>query len=103
MSNQKFTSGKWHAVISNDECNVITGKDGSQITDLAESEINEVEQDANAHLIAAAPAMYLEIKSEIYLLKATMENSIFDEAATESFLMLIKRKEKLLAKARGEQ
>lgn len=52
----KFTKGGWVAHISLDECFISSG--GDCIADLSTSCIDDRTQDANAHLIAAAPKMY---------------------------------------------
>lgn len=101
MRNEKFTSGKWEAVIysGNHRLDVWSGDDriyqNTSITDLEE----EV---ANAHLIAAAPDMYREIESEIQELKDAMKHYPVDSNDYEHANDLIDHKEKLLAKARGE-
>lgn len=108
---EKFTKGEWS--INKDSCWV----DNSWSIDMAEhhcaatvvtcfegGESNAEERarlEANAHLIAAAPDLYAEIKADLERMLETqklIEGKLVDEKLNAD----IKRKTELLGKARGE-
>lgn len=85
---EKFTQGEWLAKVNEENCYVMS--DGILLVDPAISDVDEHEQDANAHLIAAAPAMYRMLKN------IADDNRGFDDGFVHEI-------DNLLAKARGEQ
>ena len=99
MSNEKFTSGEWHAKVHgigglNIGIVYINGGgfDVSGAPDCV----------ANAHLIASAPDMYREIQSVIIELQEVIEDYPIGCPDWVLLNSKIERKEKLLSEARGE-
>lgn len=60
------------------------------------------ESEANAHLIAAAPDMYKEIKQDIKWLERMKSLFVIGSTGFRSCCLRIETKKELLAKARGE-
>jgi hypothetical protein len=111
MSETKFTKCPW-ILVAGDRFQldlIITSKtrDNSSIAPIAQLDFDfngEIgcEQKANAHLIASAPEMYEEIESDINEIK---EFILTLKPYSDDWLFYtnkLKRKEGLLAKARGE-
>ena len=111
MSNTKFTKSPWQIsrvygtllqVNSNgaDICDIdCSGAFNDSQGIISPSE----EEQANAHLIKMSPDMYAEIQSDIDKLKASLEVDGLDNMLYLDIKGIIDYKEKLLAKARGEQ
>ena len=77
MNTAKHTPGPWE-VVGSRICTV--GNDRERVT-LAKTEPSgaftmSTEQTANAHLIAAAPAMYIELKEGLVLLEASHHDMV---------------------------
>lgn len=104
MSGAKFTKGEWFI----SECSFVDGciitsssRDGmvqicsidSAYFDGCERNQFEIEQEANAHLIAAAPEMYEMLDKFVRCV---------DDDSSEDFLYQYQDIKNLLAKARGE-
>lgn len=104
MSEAKFTKGEWLAW---DERVGIIDESDSQANGMM-MEVAYIEKYdfpdeymANAHLIAAAPEMYKEIKRDIESLHCKLIDAI-TIGESSSIKHDIERKSKLLAKARGD-
>lgn len=114
MAEAKFTKGEWFIEKDanwNDDCWAISVKrdyDDSihhcfaEVTYKMEHEVRNIELEANAHLIAAAPEMYEEIEREYSALLHEIQNCINPEKV-KILRTVADRKSKILAKARGEQ
>lgn len=72
------------------------------IKPLASGKIAPQEDEANAHLIAAAPEMYKHINQDIEILERQCKNHVIGSYEFRSLQLRIKSKQKLPAKARGE-
>ena len=106
MSETKFTKGEWVSCIRSCYLNqgyVSVEADGKRIYGESMYNTSEVEDTANAHLIASAPEMYsileLDLADLVYELKYC--EPIY-EHQIEKLKAKINQKTKLLAKARGE-
>lgn len=117
MSKAKFTKGPWvhgnHKIKDADDYNVdcnqecgwaYVGSNKKTVALVVTKSYTDDEMDANTGLIAAAPDLYEEIEREAAAIRFELEfNKISittrKSAALKSALF---RKEKLLAKARGE-
>lgn len=90
----KFTKGEWVADYGTVTCGDVA---------VADCELNSLEytptEEANAHLIAAAPDMYNHIQHDIDRLKSTY--GCFSGLHLKQIKEEVDRKESLLAKARG--
>ena len=101
MSEAKFTKGEW--VVSDNEYYLdihVVDDEGYYLDQVCMGV--SYDSRGNAPLIAAAPEMYKEIESDIANLNSLlmdMDPYTLEASATER---KIKRKTKLLAKARGE-
>ena len=112
MSKEKFTQGEWavsdgdissleyrYLIHMNGECQF--GFDDTSQGQY-ESPLNKGEAEANAHLIAAAPDMYREIKSDIDTLIEFIKTLREYSNDWLFYNSELDRKQALLAKARGE-
>jgi hypothetical protein len=96
----KFTGGNWVACMNDQSCWVDNGNNGL-IADLEMTDIEcPDELYANVSLISAAPEMYEEIQIDLNRLIGSI--SCFSGHHRAEIKREVKRKEKLLAKARGE-
>lgn len=103
MSEVKFTKGPW--VVDNGACvycDDATGSIVAECQDFLYVYKGGKEESANAHLIAAAPDMYEEIAHDIKLLKREAQNYVLGSYELLAVNARIDKKQKLLAKARGE-
>ncbi len=111
--NTKFTKGEWYQYANSKGLGV--GVSGMGICELEYSDsiiISKSENEANAHLIAAAPDMYRvidELSSELYtlILEVNLHRSRVINSQTETEpdywdAQSVHEAELLLAKARGE-
>lgn len=96
MSEAKFTSGDWNVQFGD----MIFASDGINNEQVAII-CNDDNQDK--HLIAAAPEMYEEIERDIGWLGMMKAKFVLGSYEYQSICLRIESKQKLLAKARGEQ
>ena len=104
----EFTKGEWKVVdgtLINEQC-LFVYVDGAGVVCRLTYTVNNTpltdEDVANAHLIAAAPDMYKNIKEDIEVLERQSKQYVCGSFELRSILLRIKTKEALLAKARGE-
>ena len=100
MSNTKFTSGEWFIVDSTDKSSSVWASESECITTINYNfwdEKYQTELKANAHLIAAAPAMYAMLEDSRTMLKAFHNNTGSMGAIAQVRLI-----DDLLKSARGE-
>ena len=106
--NTKFTKGEWFIERYHTMLDVSVVGKGSICTIDTDHVMDECmidptpEQEANAHLIAAAPDMYAEIQSDIEKLKASLDADGLGSMFYLDIKVIIEHKELLLTKARGE-
>lgn len=101
MSEANFTKGPWR--VSAGHPSRIYGwlrKDKEVIVAACGSVLNQ--EVANANLIACAPEMYKEIEKDIAWLAQMRAKFVFGSYEFKSICSRIETKQKLLAKARGE-
>ena len=101
MSEAKFTKGRWWTSIFDDGQHYVC-KDNRAICQVTSFD-SSGEQTPNAYLITAAPEMYEEIEKDIEILKHEKKKYVLGSDELRVINNRIERKEKLLAKARGEQ
>lgn len=109
MSEPKFTPGPWKAVAAFENCGyyVEEGTFNNTVCDLYfvnNGRFDFKNAELNAHLIAAAPDMYEELKSaaEIFAFYAAHHLAKGDKVKYETNISHAERISKILVKARGE-
>jgi hypothetical protein len=99
----KFTKGDWHLHFTGPHWN---NPDLRNIeicyNEEKECICDTVYEEADAHLIAAAPELYKNIQQDINILKEQKRKYVIGSFELRSLQLRIETKEKLLAKARGE-
>lgn len=100
MSEAKFTKGEWNIRRDQDtyEVYVKTYSNGMRFLDY----VADVYEKEDAHLIAAATAMYKDIQEEIEWLERLAKKYVIGSYELQVIQLRIQRKKELLAKARGE-
>ena len=107
MSEARFTGGEW--IVYDGDLRYCKGKVciiepddmPTVIADLNDY-FGKDAREANAHLIAASPAMYKEIEGEIEWLERLSKKYVIGSYELQGVLSRIQRKRELLAKARGQ-
>ena len=100
MKDKKFTPGPWRLVkvISSIIPDTVVDKDGDHTIAVTYIQpVNFINQEANAALIAAAPAMYEALEKLTEFIQKKYPWSLSDPIAS-----IMKESEQVLAKARGE-
>jgi len=103
MSKTKFTPGPWQYA-ANTVYKLNEGRVNHFWLNVSATSngASEIEQEANAALIAAAPEMYQEIEGDIKRIEAQMMFKTDADETLPGLIDLRDRKLALLARARGE-
>ncbi len=96
MSEAKFTKGEWNVQFGD----MIFSSDGINNEQVA---VVCNEDNSDKYLIALAPEMYEEIERDIGWLGMMKAKFVLGSYEYQSICLRIESKQKLLAKARGEQ